>query len=604
MTTTTKLRLDDKIKALLQDRGYTIVRQVGEGNTRDVFEVEYKSGSLIKRRIAKIPKSEIDKSSVTTLINLSKGDLDEREVIALNKARHQNVIEIYDAFKLNDRTVTIEEYYDAISLEDLVKMTGPIKDPAIFRKIFSQIIDGLRYLHLDERLLHRDIKPSNILVGKGDNFVKISDLQNAGKLDEITETMLPTRGGTAYTHPEILNALMTGQETRCSLASEFYALGATMYYSLTGKQLFDRKLLSDRLGKIITINGEGINVLLTEDGTPVEKIDVEQHEKILKKRLKEIPKRYRQLLYNCLSLENGKYKNETPWKAYNLLDADFEKATRNGFVNWNKVRHHAWMGTFSAALLAGIIGGVGLLYYQGKNVKEPSLIDTLRSDIYPEITLEKLVISSGNLDYLVPYFKDIRENLHKVEAQHPQLFGRWSDIRISAETHHMSKRLSYSLIRSVLMEDPKRLNDEYHDQRAELSLVPYTFCREIDHSLGFVKEKFSLTDHQKVGHGIWYLKRCISNERSLDNVFARYFSSEDELLDAMQRAMSREYLPSQKMINDKPILTEGYSLCLSPVKRDLINRALALYHITDAEGKIHLEALDDNSRPINGLDAK
>ena len=277
MITTAKHRLDEKIEAMLQDRGYTIVRKVGEGNTRDVFEVEYRSGSLVKRRIAKIPKKEIDKSSVTTLINFSKGDLDEREVIALNKARHQNVIEIYDAFKLGDRTVTIEEYYDAISLEELVKMTGPIKDPAIFRKIFSQIAEGLRYLHVDERLLHRDIKPSNILVGKGDNFVKISDLQNAGKLDEIAETMLPTRGGTAYTHPEILNALMNGEETRCSLASEFYALGATMYYALTGKQLFDRKLLSDRLGRIITINGEGINVLLTEDGTPVEKIDIQQH---------------------------------------------------------------------------------------------------------------------------------------------------------------------------------------------------------------------------------------------------------------------------------------------------------------------------------------
>src|SRR3989338_567443 len=271
--------IDERTESLLQERGYTIIRKLGEGNTRDVFEVEYKSGSLVKRRVAKIPKKEIDMTSPTTRINLSKGDLDEREVLALNKTRNQNIIEIYDAFKEGERTVTIEEYYDAVSLEELVTMSGPIRDPEKFRKIFSQIIAGLKYLHLEEKLLHRDIKPSNILVGKHDNLVKISDLQNVGKIGSIEELMLPTRGGTAYTHPEILNAFMEGKESRCTIETEMYALGATMYYAQIGKQLFDRQLVSDASGKIMKIAGEIDHILLTEDGTPMYKIDIKKHER-------------------------------------------------------------------------------------------------------------------------------------------------------------------------------------------------------------------------------------------------------------------------------------------------------------------------------------
>ncbi len=605
MIITEQPKLDERIETLLQDRGYTIVRKVGEGNTRDVFEVEYRNGSLVKRRIAKIPKKEIDQSSVTTRINLSKGDLDEREVIALNKARHQNIIEIYDAFKLGDRTVTIEEYYDAISLEDLVKMTGPIKDPKIFKKIFSQVIEGLKYLHHNERLLHRDIKPSNILVGKDDNFVKISDLQNAGKLDEITENMLPTRGGTAYTHPKILNALMTGQEISCSLESEFYTLGATMYYALTGKQLFDRKLLSDKLGRIITINGEGVNVLLTEDGTPVEKIDLEQHERMLKKKLKEVPKKYRQLLHNCLSLEK-KYPYHSTFWTYAEFSRDFEDATRVELINWNKIKNHAWMGTFGAALLAGILAGSKFMEIQDRHAKlvEPTIFQMLNDYNFDDGSLGFLIddINQKGLETLIPHFEEIKQNIRTYEDKYSKFIkNKRTPIEVACDIHRMSRRLSYSLIRSVLMESEENIKEEYGEYRYELSLVPKAYVNKVYQSL-HPRIHDPIDDHQKIGFGIRYLKSCIGNNNSVANVFASYFASPDEIFGARYSSRSPNYLPTKQLIDGKQI--DGYGQFLSPTKRRLIERALALYHITDAEGNLHLEILDANNRPIKGLDAK
>ena len=57
-------RLEDVLEVLLGTKGYTVVRKLGEGNTRDVYEVEYTSGSLRKRRVAKVPKTEIDETSI------------------------------------------------------------------------------------------------------------------------------------------------------------------------------------------------------------------------------------------------------------------------------------------------------------------------------------------------------------------------------------------------------------------------------------------------------------------------------------------------------------------------------------------------------------
>src|SRR3989339_327538 len=153
------------LESFLAEKGYTFVRSLGQGHTRDVYEVEYVNGSYRDRRVIKIPKPEIDLSSVTTQINLSKGDLNEREVAASPHLSHPNLIKIYDAFSFQNQTITVEEHFDAISLEELVRLNGPMSRDR-FKQVFSQVLDGLSHLHETERLLHRDIKPENILVGK------------------------------------------------------------------------------------------------------------------------------------------------------------------------------------------------------------------------------------------------------------------------------------------------------------------------------------------------------------------------------------------------------------------------------------------------------
>src|SRR3972149_6556653 len=156
----TETKLEPKIEEFLKGKGYRILGRLGEGFQRDVYEAEYSNGSLRQKRVIKIPKTDMDECPVTAAILRSKGDIDEREVKALNDVNHKNVVKILDAFKIGERTLTVEEHYNAISLEDLIKMSGPLR-PERFKNIFSQVKAGLEYLHGDARLLHRDIKPSD-----------------------------------------------------------------------------------------------------------------------------------------------------------------------------------------------------------------------------------------------------------------------------------------------------------------------------------------------------------------------------------------------------------------------------------------------------------
>lgn len=330
MSASNGLGLEHEVEALLRSRGYTPIRKLGEGNTREAVEVDFKHGKVRRRRVAKIPKKEINGNSITTRINLSKGNPDEREIAALNPITHPNIVEIYEAFDHPgaDRTITIEEYCDAVSLEDLVRIAGPVTDPRRFNRMFSQVIDGLEYLHREQELLHRDLKASNILVDRKHDICKITDLQNAGSVTNQQDTLLTTRGATDYSDPRLLNALLLGKPTRADVRSDIYSLGVTMYFALTGKVPFRLSLVPDVDGRMVSVNGRTIGISLLKDGNRITGIDYEEHEKELNKALQDVPNRYRSLLRTCLSLKEQKCQRNINLYPHEILRGELTNATR------------------------------------------------------------------------------------------------------------------------------------------------------------------------------------------------------------------------------------------------------------------------------------
>jgi serine/threonine protein kinase len=290
-----KTRIADEDKQLLKKAGYDLLWVTGEGNTR--YAILTGEGVTIK-----VPKNpnQIDRNSICTLINLSKRDPNANEINYIKEISHPNVISIIDTIQLKGKTATVEDMLFAESLEDFVEEHGPVQD--MFKKVFEKVIDGQYYLNKEKQILHRDIKPSNIFF-RNFNEIKIGDLQNAVYKKDASEEALPTRGGTLCTHPELLNSVIKGTKTKATDRTEAYALGITMYYSLTGKYPFKYNLARQENGREIEVGKEKIKVGLTKNNNPIEEITKEEHETELKKSLKEIPRKYRKMIYHCLSMD-------------------------------------------------------------------------------------------------------------------------------------------------------------------------------------------------------------------------------------------------------------------------------------------------------------
>lgn len=152
-----------------------------------------------------------------------------REAHLLARARHPAIVGVHQVFKENQTAYIAMEFIDGLDLltvreEQPERLTGPV-----LRQILDQSLEALDCLH---RLgvLHRDISPDNILLGK-DGTVTLIDFGAACGSTPDDGTALPmllaVKDG--YSAHELYSPDLP-QRPACDL----YALGATLYYLITG----------------------------------------------------------------------------------------------------------------------------------------------------------------------------------------------------------------------------------------------------------------------------------------------------------------------------------------------------------------------------------
>jgi serine/threonine protein kinase len=166
----------------------------------------------------------------------------EREATILKHLNHPQIPRYIDSFCLGDRLRwggLVQTYIPSPSLKQLLEQ-GRRFEAVEVREIAKQILDLLGYLHgLSPPVLHRDIKPSNLLIDEqGTVFlVDFGAVQDGVAKAGGTFTIVGTYG---YAPLEQLG----GQAT---LASDLYALGATLIHLLTGIVPADLAQVNGRL---------------------------------------------------------------------------------------------------------------------------------------------------------------------------------------------------------------------------------------------------------------------------------------------------------------------------------------------------------------------
>ena len=201
---------------------YVIVDYINQGGMGQVFKAEHK---LMGREVAVkvLPREKCTPEAIESF---------EREVRTMARLDHPNLVRAYDAGQDGNVHFLVTEYVPGSDLRHLVRSEGRLSEPQA-ANIIRQAALGLQYAH-DQSLIHRDVKPGNVLVTP-EGITKVSDLGLAGFIHEADDD--PRAGkivGTAdYLAPEMF---ISPQDV--NHLSDIYALGCTMFYSITGKVPF------------------------------------------------------------------------------------------------------------------------------------------------------------------------------------------------------------------------------------------------------------------------------------------------------------------------------------------------------------------------------
>lgn len=159
----------------------------------------------------------------------------EREARLLAHLRHPALPKVIDHFSEDDGQFLVMEYIPGDDLEVLLAQLGHPFTPEKVLHLADQLLDALEYLHTQEEhpILHRDIKPANLkLTGRNQNQIILLDFGLAkGSIGQMT-SIAQSKSVVGFT-PNFA-PLEQIQGTGTDPRSDLYALGATLYYLLTG----------------------------------------------------------------------------------------------------------------------------------------------------------------------------------------------------------------------------------------------------------------------------------------------------------------------------------------------------------------------------------
>ena len=203
--------------------GYTIREKIGKGK----FGIVYKAYQHSMDREVAIKVLNPIFSKDTPHIGRFL-----REIHALGKLDHPNIIRGLDSGNIEGIHYLIMEYFDGVQLDQYVKGNGGSLPEEEVLNIAKNLVEALNHIWTKE-LLHRDISPENIMIARSQ--LKICDfgLVRALTREKHRSTYrLPIRCYD-YVSPEQANG------ERLTLQSDCFSLGGVMYYCLTGQTPFE-----------------------------------------------------------------------------------------------------------------------------------------------------------------------------------------------------------------------------------------------------------------------------------------------------------------------------------------------------------------------------
>lgn len=162
----------------------------------------------------------------------------ERELRITQQLEHPTIVRSLDAGAAADGTLYIAlEFIDTGDLRELVESRKRLTEPLALA-VVHQIADALAEAHR-LNLIHRDLKPSNVFVST-DGRAKLADFGLARSIEDARTKL--TMAGALVGSPHYMSPEQIMAEGDLDGRSDLYALGAVLFYCLSGKTPFEGKV--------------------------------------------------------------------------------------------------------------------------------------------------------------------------------------------------------------------------------------------------------------------------------------------------------------------------------------------------------------------------
>lgn len=147
----------------------------------------------------------------------------ESEADMLRKLDSEQVVKMEDCFFEDHRGYIVLEHVDGDNLRQIVSKNGPMPEDKVLQ-LADHMCEILSCLH-EQSIIHRDFTPDNLILANS-GTLKLIDF-NVAQIEKVGATGT-IAGKHAYLPPEQFRG-------KATLQSDIYALGATLYFLLTGK---------------------------------------------------------------------------------------------------------------------------------------------------------------------------------------------------------------------------------------------------------------------------------------------------------------------------------------------------------------------------------
>ncbi len=202
---------------------YEIIERLGSGRMAEVYKAyqpsldRYVAIKLLHPFLADDPEFK---------------DRFEREARNVARLKHPNIVQVHD-FEYgaqSESSYMVMELLTGGNLQDLIRQ-APLA-PGAAARLLGQIASALDYAH-SEGVIHRDLRPGNVLLDRSGNAI----LTNFGLARMVDEGSRITQSGSVIGTPPYMSPEQWLGEA-VDGRTDVYALGATLYEMLTGRQPF------------------------------------------------------------------------------------------------------------------------------------------------------------------------------------------------------------------------------------------------------------------------------------------------------------------------------------------------------------------------------